>query len=61
MKFREYDNLTPKVIIADSAHELELQLQALAWDNELVDLQFGTMGESFTALALIRKKNVVRD
>lgn len=61
MKFREYDNLTPKVIIADSARELEMRLDALAWDNELVDLQFGSMGECFTALALIRKKNVVCD
>lgn len=56
MKFREYDGLTPKTIMADSPEELDRALQQLSDRYELVDLQFSASETFFTALALLKEK-----
>lgn len=60
MKFRDESNLTVKVITAETAYDLELELIKLDKMYDFIDLQYSTTGDydhkEYSALALVRLK-----
>lgn len=56
MKFREYDDLVPRTLIADSKEELDNVIEKLAEEWDFIDLQYSASETFFSALALLRRK-----
>lgn len=56
MKFREYGELVPKTIVADSKEEMDRAIEDLSKDWDFVDLQYSASETFFSALALLKKK-----
>lgn len=61
MKFREYGEVRPVTITADTAGELDSQIEELGSKHDIIDLQFAmaTDGDGyvwFSALLLVKEK-----
>lgn len=56
MRFREYDNLIPKIISSSTGKEIERQLEELSKIYEFVDLQFSDCNSTYSVLALLKKR-----
>ena len=57
MKYRDYDNLIPKVISRTSSQELEAALLGLSKTYDFVELQYAESDVGFSVLALLKKKS----
>lgn len=57
MKYRDYDNLIPKVISRTSAKELEDALLGLSKNHDFVELQYAESDVGFSVLALLKRKS----
>lgn len=57
MRFREYDNVVPLVLAANTAGELERKIQKVGDEHNVIDLQFSSTdtqsGVEYSALLLI--------
>lgn len=56
MRFREYGELVPKTLVADSKEEMDRMIEALSEEWDFVDLQYSASESFFSALALLKKK-----
>lgn len=56
MKFREYDRLVPRTLVADSKEELDSMIEKVSEDWDFIDLQYSASETFFSALALLRKR-----
>lgn len=62
MQFRDYGEVTPRTITADTPIELDQKIERLGRKYDLIDLQFSTTGHTpnnvvqFSALALVGEK-----
>ena len=58
MKFREYEDLKPMTVSASSCEGLDTELETLAEEYDLIDLQFAMTDNKYSALALLKKKEL---
>lgn len=58
MKFREYEDLKPMTVSASSCEGLDTKLEALAEEYDFIDLQFAMTDNKYSALALLKKKEL---
>ena len=58
MKFREYEDLKPMTVSASSCEGLDTELETLAEEYDFIDLQFDMTENKYSALALLKKKEL---
>lgn len=64
MKFREYNNVFPKVVTANNSKELENLITKYATQYNMIDLQYSTTEKpsiseiEYSALMLLQEKNL---
>jgi len=65
MKFREYGEVTPKTLTAETPQLLDQKIEQVGKAFDIIDLQFSTTGHNtlnmvqFSALLLIRERKPV--